>query len=88
MLLARSVGLCLLSGLALQPGTSLDGHVEIICKWHHGGFQPRAWSTFKIISMTIIPILGIVILSKLTTRLVPRFPAPLRKCARRSETAC
>ncbi|KAH6715881.1 hypothetical protein BKA61DRAFT_334378 [Leptodontidium sp. MPI-SDFR-AT-0119] len=62
MLLARSVGLCLLSGLALQPGTSLDGHVEIICKWHHGGFQPRAWSTFKIISMTIIPILGIVIL--------------------------
>ncbi|KAH7317804.1 hypothetical protein BKA65DRAFT_108317 [Rhexocercosporidium sp. MPI-PUGE-AT-0058] len=62
MLLARHDGLCLLSGLALQPGTGLDGHVEIVCRWHRGGLQPRAWSVFKIVSMTIIPILGIVIL--------------------------
>ncbi|KAK0111587.1 hypothetical protein ONS95_001936 [Cadophora gregata] len=62
MLLARKNGLCLLSGLALQPGTSLDGQAEIICKKHQGGMKPRAWSVFKVLSMTIIPILGIVVL--------------------------
>ncbi|PVH77728.1 hypothetical protein DL98DRAFT_573605 [Cadophora sp. DSE1049] len=64
MLLGRKNGLCLLSGLALQPGTGLDGHVEIICKKHEGGVKPHAWSAAKILSMTIIPILGIVILTK------------------------
>ncbi|KAH7386418.1 hypothetical protein BKA64DRAFT_143148 [Cadophora sp. MPI-SDFR-AT-0126] len=62
MLLARKDGLCLLSGLAIQPGTGLDGLIEIICKKHKGGVKPRAWSVLKILSMTIIPILGIVIL--------------------------
>ena len=63
MLLARKKGLSLLSGLALQPGTGLDGHLEIIFSKQILGIKPRAWSSLKILSMTIIPILGIVILS-------------------------
>lgn len=63
MLIARSAGLGLMHNLALQPGTCLDGHVEIIFKWHEGGITPRAWSMAKVTSMLIIPILGIVILS-------------------------
>lgn len=63
MLLARKKALSLLSGLALQPGTGLDGHLEIIFNKQKLGVKPRAWSLLKILSMTIIPILGIVILS-------------------------
>lgn len=66
MLTAREPnGLCLLDSLALQPGTGIDGLLEIIWRARKvRKFKPGTWSVFRLLSMTIVPILGIVVLSK------------------------
>jgi hypothetical protein len=66
MLTARDPnGLCLLDSLALQPGTGIDGLLEIIWRARRvRKFKPGTWSIFRLLSMTVVPILGIVLLSK------------------------
>jgi hypothetical protein len=64
MLTARQYGHCLLDNLALQSGTGIDGLFEIIWKSRSlRKFKPGAWSIFRLVSMTIVPILGSVVLS-------------------------
>jgi hypothetical protein len=67
MLIAREKGHCFMDNLALQPGTGLDGQLEII---RFGRNRARAWSVLKLLSMLIIPILGILILRRFSKSLV------------------
>jgi len=75
MLTARDQkGLCLVDSLALQPGTGIDGLLEIIWRTRRvRNFKPGAWSIFRLVSMTLVPILGIVLFSKFAFRLPRSF---------------
>lgn len=67
MLTARICGQCLLDNLALQSGTGIDGLFEIIWESRRlRRFKAGAWSVFRLVSMTVVPILGSVVLSTST----------------------
>lgn len=66
MLVARSSGHCLLDDLPIQSGTGIDGLFEIIWKWRRfGRHYPGAWSIFRLMTIAVVPILGIIVLSML-----------------------
>ncbi|KAE8445397.1 hypothetical protein EG329_013410 [Mollisiaceae sp. DMI_Dod_QoI] len=64
MLIARERGHFFLDNLPLQSGTGIDGLLEIFWNWNRfGRHQPGAWSIFRLMTMVIVPVLGIVVLS-------------------------
>lgn len=65
MLISRPQGHNLMDNLALHQGIGLDGLWDIIRLPRLPRHKPKAWAVLKVVSMMIVPILAILILSKL-----------------------